>query len=864
MLILSYYYYERLFDMRKLTLGILADVDAGKTTLSEAMLFESGTLRKKGRVDSGDAFLDTHELEKQRGITIFAKQAVFEYDDTRFYLVDTPGHADFAAETERAAAILDCAVLLISALDGATAHTETLFRLLKKRGVPTVVFVNKTDLAGFDKQTVMDGLHKRLGDHLIDFSMSRPERDEAAAMCDETLLERYDDRGELSDKDIAGAVGRCTLIPCLFGAALKSEGVAELLKAVCSYSPEPFYGNELSAQVYKIERDRDGKRLTLMKLTGGSVRVRETLKYRGANGVTCEEKVSRIRIYSGGKFTETDCAEAGDVCALLGLTNTYAGQGIGSRPDRVSHDIEPVVSYAISPKDNCCDTHALLGQLKEMQEEDPALNLHYNERLGEIELRLMGEIQTEVLKSELRRRYGTEVVIGSGRVLYRETIKAAVEGVGHFEPLRHYAEVHLILEPLPRGSGIVYASSVSEDVLDRNWQNLIISGLKSTEKIGVLTGSPIDDIKITLSAGRAHPKHTEGGDFREAAGRALRQGLMRAESLLLEPYSQFTLTVPQEQTGRAMNDLTLMGAEFSQPDAEGGMSVLTGKAPAVKLRDYGTEVAAYTKGSGSLALSNGGYMPCTNADEVIAAAAYVPEADLEHSPDSVFCAHGAGYVVGWQDVEKHMHLEPTLVRTSPMRPLEKARNYSISEDELAGIMQKIAPVKERKPQTDEEKIRGEIKRQAAKAKPETRPRLMLVDGYNIVFAWEELRELAAVNIDSACGRLADIMINYAGFKNLRLMLVFDAYKTPAVTPNKLRSDSIEIVYTKSGQTSDAFIESFCSENRKKFRVTVATNDGLVQLSVMRIGALRMSANELKREVEAAEKRISEIISTNNT
>ncbi len=849
--------------MRKLTLGILADVDAGKTTLSEAMLFEAGAIRKKGRVDSGDAFLDTHELEKQRGITIFAKQAVFDFDGTRFHLVDTPGHADFAAETERAAAILDCAVLLISAQDGAAAHTETLFRLLKKRGIPTIAFVNKTDLAGFDKQAVMAGLHKRLGDNVIDFTLSKEERDEAAAMCDETLLDIYDRSGELSDSDIAGAVGRCTLIPCLFGAALKSEGVAELLKAICGYSPEPLYGEELSAQVYKIEHDRDGKRLTLMKLTGGRFGVRETIKYRGANGIPCEEKVSRIRIYSGGRFTETDTAEAGDVCAVMGLTNTYAGQGIGSRSDRTSREIEPVMSCAVYPKDNCCDVTTLLGQLKQLQEEDPALNVHYSERLGEIELRLMGEIQTEVLKSELRRRFGTDMTVGEGKVLYRETIKAPVEGVGHFEPLRHYAEVHLILEPLPRGSGIVYASSVSEDLLDRSWQNLILSGLKNTDKVGVLTGSPIDDIKITLSAGRAHPKHTEGGDFREAASRALRQGLMKAECELLEPYSKFRLTVPQEQTGRAMNDLNMMGAELSPPDTEGGMSVLIGKAPAVKLRGYGTEVAAYTGGSGRLALSNGGYQTCTNADEVIVAAGYDPEADLENTPDSVFCAHGAGFVVNWQDTEKHMHLEPTLKRTSPLRPLEKARNHSISEDELEAIMQKIAPKKERKPETDEERIRREIKRSAPKQKPETRPRLLIVDGYNIVFAWEELRELAAVNIDSACGRLADMLINYAGFREQRLMLVFDAYKTPAVTPNKLTSDSIEIVYTRSGQTSDAYIESFCSENRKKFRVTVATNDGLVQLSVMRIGALRMSAAELKRNVEEAEKRIRDIIKQNN-
>ena len=853
--------------MKKMTLGIVADVDAGKTTLSEAMLYISGATRKMGRVDSGSAFLDTHELEKQRGITIYAKQAVFDYGGTRFYLVDTPGHADFAAEAERAVSVLDCAVLLISALDGAAAHTEALWRLLKKRGVPAIVFVNKTDLAGFDKAQLMNGLHKRLGDSVIDFSVSAEERDEAAAMCDETLLEAFDERGCLSDKELAGAFARGNISPCYFGSALKNEGVSELMDAICAYAPLPSYGSELSAQVFKIDRDKDGKRQTLMKLTGGSVRVRDTIKYRGANGLMCEEKLARIRIYSGGRFTEVESAEAGDVCAVLGLVNTYAGQGIGTRPDETGRQTEPVISCAVyPPADGSCDNFTLLGYLRELQEEDPALNVGFNERLGETEVRLMGEMQTEVLRSELKRRYGIDVTIGSGRVLYRETIKNTVEGVGHFEPLRHYAEVHLILEPLPRGSGIVYASSVPEDLLDRSWQNLILSSLRAKEHIGVLTGSPVTDMKITLSAGRAHPKHTEGGDFREASWRALRQGLMKAESVLLEPLFSFRLTVPTEHTGRAMNDLILMGADFSQPDAEDEFSVITGKAPAAKMRGYGAELASYTKGKGRLTLENGGFGECADAESVIAEADYDPQADLENTPDSVFCSHGAGVVVNWAEVEEKMHLEPTLRRTSPLRPMEKARNYSLSEDELERIMQKIAPKREQKPQDEEERERSHSpeKHTMAKQKPETRPRLLIVDGYNIVFAWEELRELAAVNIDSACGRLADMLSNYAGFRSLPLMLVFDAYKTPAVTPNKIRSDAIEIVYTRSGQTSDAFIESFCSENRKKYRITVATNDGLVQLSVMRIGALRMSAGELRRSLAEADEHISDIIRRNNT
>ena len=852
--------------MRKLTLGILADVDAGKTTLSEAMLFLSGAVRKKGRVDSGDAFLDTHELEKARGITIFSKQAVFDYADTRFYMVDTPGHADFAAEAERALSVLDCAVLLISALDGAAAHTVSLWKLLRKRGVPTIVFVNKTDLAGFDKYELVEELHRRLGDGVIDFSMSAGERDEACAMCDEQLLEVFDEKGSLDDSDISGAFSRCSIFPCFFGSALRSEGIEQLMQAVVAYAPEPCYSGSLSAQVYKIERDRDGKRMTCLKLTGGQLKVRDTLKYRAANGMNVEEKIARIRIYSGGKFTETDTAAPGDVCALLGLTKTYAGQGIGTGKDDTDRSAEPVISYAVYPPDDgSCDLFTLLSHMKELQEEDPSLHVSFSERLGEIELRLMGEMQTEVLISEIRRRWGIDVTIGEGRILYCETIASPVEGMGHFEPLRHYAEVHLILEPLPQGSGIVYDSSVPEDDLDRNWQNLIISSLKAKEHIGVLTGSPITDMKITLSAGRAHPKHTEGGDFREAAWRALRQGLMKAKSVLLEPYFAFTLSVPQEQTGRAMTDLTRLGAEFSQPETEGENTVIKGKAPAAAMKSYGAEIAAYTKGKGRLSLERGGYFPCADAEEVIAAAGYDPESDLENTADSVFCSHGAGQTVSWRDADEKMHIEPTLVRTSPLRPAEKRRNNAISEDELAAIMQKIAPVKERSTEEEAEESREYVKKTAVqKSRPETRPRMLIVDGYNIVFAWDELRDLAQLNIDSACGRLADILTNYAGYKGVKLMLVFDAYKTPAVTPNKLRSESIEIVYTRSGQTSDAYIESFCSENRKKYRMKVATNDGLVQLSIMRTGALRMSAYELLRDVEATEKNISDAIKQHNT
>lgn len=848
--------------MKKLTIGILADVDAGKTTLSEAMLYISGALRSRGRVDDGSTFLDTHELERARGITIFSKQAVFEYGDVRFFLLDTPGHADFTAETERAAAVLDYAVMLINGSDGVTAHALSLWRILRARKVPTFVFVNKTDLAGFDKAAVMDNICRRLGDGIVDFTESPDEISEAAAMCDEGLLELYDRTGEIPQSELASAVGRCTLFPCLFGSALRSEGVEQLLELLTTLTRQPRYGSELSARVYKIERDPDGKRMTVMKLTGGSLAVRDTIKYRAADGSWVEEKASRIRIYSGGRATELQQAEAGDVIAVPGLTATYAGMVIGGSGETDTAARNAAVCCAVYPPEGC-DSFTLLSKLRELQEEDPALQVHFNEKTQETELTLSGELQTEVLRHEIKRRYGLDVTFGSGRVLYKETIAAPVEGVGHFEPLRHYAEVHLVLTPLPEGSGIIYDSAVPEDRLDRNWQNLIISSLKAKEHVGVLTGSPVTDMRVTLTAGRAHPKHTEGGDFREAAWRALRQGLMKGQSILLEPFYSFSLRVPAAQVGKALADLDRMNAEFSQPEPDGDMQLISGRAPAVSLKSYAAEVAAYTHGSGSLYTEPAGYSPCLNDKEVIAAAGYDPCADLENTPDSVFCSHGSGDVVSWQEVEQHMHLPATLTEDKPVPvSAERSRRYSLSDDELRGIMQKLAP--ERKQSEDDEKesrcSREAAKRAAAKSmKPDTRPRLLLVDGYNVIFAWESLRSLAGVNIDSACAKLADILSNYAGFKGVAVMLVFDAYKTPAVTPHKVTADSIEVVYTRSGQTSDAFIESFCSENRKKLRIKVASSDGMVQMSVMRCGALRMSSRELELEVAAAERRIKEII-----
>lgn len=846
---------------KKLTIGILADVDAGKTTLSEALLYLAGALKSRGRVDDGSTFLDTHELERARGITIFSKQAVFERDDTRFYLLDTPGHADFTAETERAAAVLDYAVMLINGSDGVTAHALSLWKTLRGRNVPTFIFVNKTDLAGFDKQSITENLARRFGDGVIDFDAPEEELAEEAAVCDEQLLEVFDRTGSIPQNELAAAVGRCTIFPCIFGSALKSDGVDRLLGLLCDLTRQPRYGDELSARVYKIERDSEGKRMTVMKLTGGSLAVRDVIRYRAADGSYVEEKAARIRLYSGGKATELPSAEAGDVIAVPGLTATYAGMTIGGGDEVGGVSENAAICCAVYPPEGC-DSYTLLMKLRELQEEDPALCVHFNEKTQETELTLSGELQTEVLRHEIKRRYGLDVTFGSGRVLYKETIGAPVEGVGHFEPLRHYAEVHLVLTPLPEGSGVIYDSAVPEDRLDRNWQNLIISSLKAKEHIGVLTGSPVTDLRVTLTAGRAHTKHTEGGDFREASWRALRQGLMKARNILLEPFFSFALRVPAAQVGRALTDLDAMHAEFSQPESDGDMQLITGKAPAVSLKSYAADVAAYTHGSGSLYTEPAGYFPCVNDKEVIAEFGYDPCADLDNTPDSVFCSHGSGDVVNWAEVEQHMHLPSTLADDKPVPvSAERSRKISLSDDELRGIMQKIAPEKEKTSEEEENRrSRERAKNAAAKSlKPDTRPRLLLVDGYNIIFAWEQLRGLAEVNIDSACAKLADIMSNYAGFKGVPVMLVFDAYKTPAVTPHKVTADSIEVVYTRSGQTSDAFIESYCSENRKKLRIKVASSDGMVQMSVMRCGALRMSARELELEVADTERRIAEMI-----
>ena len=847
---------------KKLTIGILADVDAGKTTISEAMLYLAGAVRSRGRVDDGSTFLDTHELERARGITIFSKQAVFEYGGTRFYLLDTPGHADFTAETERAAMVLDHAVMLINGSDGVTAHALSLWKTLRSRNVPTFIFVNKTDLAGFDKAAVMQNLTRRLGDAVVDFDAAPDEIAEEAAVCDEQLLEVFDRTGSIPESELAAAVARCSVFPCIFGSALRSDGVDKLLGMLCGLTRRPHYGDTFSAKVYKIERDSEGKRMTVMKLTGGSLSVRDVIRYRAADGSYIEEKAARIRIYSGGRANELRTAEAGDVIAVPGLTATYAGMTIGGTEETPEVSGEASICCAVYPPEGC-DSYTLLMKLRELREEDPSLCVHFNEKTQETEVSLSGELRTEVLRHEIKRRYGLDVTFGSGRVLYKETIGAPVEGVGHFEPLRHYAEVHLVLTPLPEGSGIVYDSAVPEDRLDRSWQNLILSSLKAKEHIGVLTGSPITDMRITLTAGRAHTKHTEGGDFREASWRALRQGLMKARNILLEPFYSFALRVPAAQVGRALTDLDAMHAEFSQPEPDGDMQLITGKAPAVRLKSYAADVAAYTRGSGSIYTEPAGYFPCINDKEVIAEIGYDPCADLENTPDSVFCSHGSGDVVNWAEVEKYMHLPATLADDKPVPvSAERSRKISLGDDELRRIMQKIAPEKE-KTSDEEESRRSREKAKAAAAKsvkPDTRPRLLLVDGYNIIFAWEQLRGLAGVNIDSACAKLADILSNYAGFKGIDVMLVFDAYKTPAVTPHKVTADSIEVVYTRSGQTSDAFIESFCSENRKKLRIKVASSDGMVQMSVMRCGALRMSARELELEVARTEALITEIIS----
>lgn len=848
---------------KQLCLGILAHVDAGKTTLSEALLYTAGAIPTLGRVDHRDAFLDTHALERSRGITIFSKQARFETDGLSVTLLDTPGHVDFSAEMERTLAVLDYAVLVISATDGVQAHTETLWRLLRQKGIPTFLFITKTDLPNRGQDGLMEALRRHLDEGCVNFSVRGDDWEETIALRDEGLLERYVDTGSLSPRDISGLIRLGKLFPCFFGSALKLEGVREFLTGLDKYTEAPAYPDEFAARVYQIARDPQGNRLTYLKVTGGSLSVRAPLAYLPQQGEEAiEEKVTGLRLYSGAKFQTAETVVAGDVCAVLGLSQTFPGQGLGAEPPAPPPLLEPVLTYRlVLPPD--CDPRTLLPKLKLLEEEDPQLHIVWDERLQEIHARLMGQVQMEVLKSLIQGRFDVDVQMDAGRILYRETIAGPVEGVGHFEPLRHYAEVHLLLEPLEQGAGLVFATRCSEDLLDRNWQRLILTHLAEKVHVGVLTGSPITDMKITLLSGRAHAKHTEGGDFRQATYRAVRQGLMQAESVLLEPWYDFKLELPAEQLGRAISDLQTMSATFDPPDSDGEWAVLTGGAPVAAMKDYPLEVAAYTRGRGKFFCSFHGYAPCHNQKQVVEAMGYEPEHDTENTPDSVFCAHGGGFNVKWDQVPEYMHLESCLPPEGPGEapavPRIYTRNLDIDDKELEAIFTRtFGPLKDR---TRQFAATSPAVPQRTIAPPKRQ--YLIVDGYNMIFAWDVLKDLAKDSLDAARQRLMDILSNYCAYKGCELVLVFDAYKVKGGQGSQFDYHHIHVVYTKENETGDLFIEKLVETIGQSYAVRVATSDALIQLSALRKGVLRISAAELWHEVETVGRQIDEAISLLN-
>ena len=854
--------------MDKLVIGILAHVDAGKTTLSEGLLYTCGRLKKLGRVDHKDAFLDTDPMERERGITIFSKQAILPLEGAEVTLLDTPGHADFSAEMERTLQVLDCAILVISGTDGVQGHTHTLWKLLERYGVPTFLFINKMDLAGADRDALLSELKSKLDEGCVDFAAPAEQIQEQAAVCDEDALERYLEDGALDDGALTTLIARRKLFPCWFGSALKLEGVAEFLQGLEHYAPRPQYGPDFAARVFKISRDNQGARLTWMKITGGSLKVKALL-----SGPGWEEKADQLRIYSGAKFQAVDEAAAGTVCAVTGLSATAAGEGLGAEAEALPPALEPVLTYqVVLPAGQ--DPHTALQKLRQLEEEDPQLHLVWNERLGELHVQLMGEVQLEILQRLIAERFGMEVTFGQGGIVYRETIAGAVEGVGHYEPLRHYAEVHLLMEPLPRGSGLVLTSACPQDMLDINWQRLVLTHLAERSHPGVLTGSPITDMRITLVAGRAHQKHTEGGDFRQATYRAVRQGLMEAESILLEPWYNFRLEVPGEQVGRALSDLQRMHGRVEPPETAGDMAVLTGSAPVEQLRDYGREVAAYTRGRGRLSCTSGGYAPCHNQEEVVAAMGYDPERDVENPPGSVFCAHGAGYNVKWDEVKAHAHVdsglrlgeEPPEEEAAPPRPRPQSYAGSLEQDkELQAIFERTYGKVERnafRPQPRPARTSLDDKKYSIKAQ-DRGPEYLLVDGYNIVFAWDELKAAAKENLDAARQMLMDILSNYQGFKKNVVILVFDAYKVPRSVQDVTRYHNIYVVYTKEAETADAYIERATYEIGRHHRVRVATSDGAEQLIILGHGALRLSASTFRAEVEQVTGQIAAILRANN-
>ena len=870
---------------RYINIGIVAHVDAGKTTLSESMLYHAGAIRKLGRVDHKDAFLDTDQMERERGITIFSKQAVFRWKDRTITLLDTPGHVDFSAEMERVLQVLDCAVLVVSGADGVQGHTQTLWKLLKRYHIPTFLFVNKMDQEGTDGEKLLKELRKRFGENVVPFVDIMTESDcpggkvylhtkegaveevlEELAVCEDDMMEEYLEEGRISLDKVQKAVADRQVFPCYFGSALHSQGVEELLDGLDLYIKDKTYPAEFGAKVYKIARDNQGNRLTYLKVTGGRLKVKDVVE--GLN-----EKINQIRIYSGEKFEAVQKVEAGRVCAVTGLENTRPGQGIGAEEESDLPVLEPVLTYQILLPDDC-DVHKMLLNLKILEEEEPELHIVWEEQTSEIHVQLMGDVQIEILQRMIKERFGVLVEFGEGSIVYKETITAPVEGVGHFEPLRHYAEVHLRLEPGERGSGMQFAAECSEDILDRNWQRLVLTHLEEKEHKGVLTGSPITDMKITLTSGRAHQKHTEGGDFRQATYRAVRQGLKKADSILLEPYYEFRMELPSENVGRAMTDIQNMFGKFGTPMIEEETTVLTGSAPVSLMRGYQKEFTAYTGGRGRMAVSLKGYDICHNQEEVLAASTYDSEADLANPTGSVFCAHGAGFVVDWDEVEEYMHMEHTLESGNDDEmdvmevTLPKRRHSSIelTREELDAIYvrtpdpkknRSTGPVtvrvkeKTREPGSAYQDPKWEARRRAKAGTEE----YLLVDGYNIIFSWEELKELSERDIGAARGKLADILSNYQGFRKCTLILVYDAYKVEGNPGEVMKYHNIYIVYTKEAETADQYIEKTVRRIAKNADVTVATSDGLEQVIIMGQGAHRMSAPGLKEEVELALKEL---------
>ena len=850
---------------KQIVLGILAHVDSGKTTLSEAMLYRAGVTRRLGRVDHKDAFLDTDALEKARGITIFSKQALLTAGDTDITLLDTPGHVDFSTETERTLQVLDYAVLVVSGTDGVQSHTETLWRLLRRYHVPTFVFVNKMDLPGMERQELLAQLNRRLGEGFVDFGAEQADRDEALALCDENLMDRMLDAGQLQDADLIPAIARRHVFPCWFGAALKLEGVDALLDGLDRYTrPAPAL-EAFGAKVFKVSQDEQGARLTWLRVTGGELKVKAQLTGE-ADGEPWAEKANQLRLYSGAKYTLTEAIGPGQVCAVTGLTKARPGEGLGAERDSDLPVLEPVLSYQVLLPEGA-DVHAALGKLHRMEEEEPQLHVVWNETLGEIHVQLMGEIQLEVLRSLLAERFGLEVEFGPGGILYKETITEPMEGVGHYEPLRHYAEVHLKLEPLPRGSGMQFAADCREEVLDKNWQRLVLTHLEEKQHLGVLTGSPLTDVKITLIAGRAHLKHTEGGDFRQATYRAVRQGLMLAKSQLLEPWYAFRLEVPAENIGRAMSDIQRMEGTFDPPESGEETAVLTGFAPVSTMRSYPMEVVSYTRGRGHLSLTLDGYRPCHNAQEVIAAIGYEPEHDLDNPADSVFCAHGAGFVVPWDQVRSHMHVDSgwgksTRPEQEAAVPQRRAMAYraTLEEDaELLKIFERTyGPIK-RDPLAAFRPVQKRERPDFAAEQWEIAPEYLLVDGYNIIFAWDELNALSKESLDAARHKLMDILCNYQGFQKCVLILVFDAYRVPGSPGSIEQYHNIHVVYTKEAETADMFIERVTHEIGRNRRVRVATSDGMEQIIILGHGALRVSARMFHEEVQNVEKQIRALV-----